>query len=61
MIIKAPSLETARTCCNADAYAPLTALRKSAGQFRTAFIEGDAKCANKTSSASVSRPASQTR
>ncbi|GAB5447033.1 DUF1330 domain-containing protein [Gymnodinialimonas sp.] len=41
VIIKFPSMEAARTWYDSDAYAPLKALRTSAGRFSAVFIEGN--------------------
>lgn len=41
VIIKFPSLDAARTWYDSKEYAPLKALRKSAGRFSAVFIEGN--------------------
>ena len=41
VIIKFPSMEAARTWYDSQEYAPLKALRLSAGRFSAVFIEGN--------------------
>lgn len=41
VIIKFPSMAAARTWYDSDDYAPLKALRQSAGTFSAVFIEGN--------------------